>query len=377
MSTPAWLERGRIPSLDGVRAVAISLVMLSHWKFPFSDRAVPHAVAWRSGHLGVQLFFVLSGFLITTLMLREVARTGRLSLRQFYLRRVLRIVPAYLAYLAALAVLQACGQAALSAGDWLTVATYTANFRPVPASSHLWTLSVEEHFYLVWPLLVAALPLSRCRAAAVFGVGAALAVRWLLLLAFPGDDLPARRWTFARVDDFAAGALLAFLAREPAWAGRLDRLVGSNGRLALVLAAFLGSQLVCSPAFAGRLLGPAPAALLVSLGNDVAAFAVVVFLWAAVARPDSAAGRVLNHRAAVGLGVLSYSLYLWQQLFFMSPSPVIHSFPLNFLGSFLAAGLSYRLVERPFLALKDRLGAAGPAKAPPAPAGARPVLPAA
>ena len=96
---PHWLTRGRIPCLDGLRGVAILLVIFSHLHFPASAGPLPKHVQARAGYLGVQVFFVLSGFLITTLMLREVGRTGRLSLRGFYLRRVLRIVPAYLGFI--------------------------------------------------------------------------------------------------------------------------------------------------------------------------------------------------------------------------------------------------------------------------------------
>src|SRR5262249_49079826 len=106
---PRWLTAGRIPSLDGLRALAIILVVISHFRLPIDDLVAFRAVKGRSAFLGVQLFFILSGFLITTLMLREIRSTGRLDLRMFYLRRVLRIVPAYAAYLLALVGLQLAG----------------------------------------------------------------------------------------------------------------------------------------------------------------------------------------------------------------------------------------------------------------------------
>src|SRR6516225_5864464 len=102
---PAWLLGGRIPSLDGVRAIAILLVLYSHAAIPGHSPFILAAIKGRCGFLGVQLFFVLSGFLITALMLREREGTGRVSRKGFYLRRALRIMLAYAAYLALVAIL--------------------------------------------------------------------------------------------------------------------------------------------------------------------------------------------------------------------------------------------------------------------------------
>ena len=186
---PAWLAGGRIPSLDGLHALAILLVIFAHSNFP-GDHLLPlRMLRGRSGFLGVQIFFVLSGFLITTLMLREVRRTGRLHLGHFYLRRALRIVPVYVSYLALVGVLQFFRADHLSGFHWLARATYTVNFLPgsMPGPiSHFWSLCVEEHFYLLWPLLMAALPLSSCRRAVPVCLAAVFGLRWFLLAAWPG-----------------------------------------------------------------------------------------------------------------------------------------------------------------------------------------------
>lgn len=115
---PPWIDGGRIPCLDGLRALAILLVLFSHLEFPGSGWPPLRPLHGRCGFLGVQIFFVLSGFLITTLMLREVRRTGRLSLRGFYWRRLLRIVPVYVVFLAVLGVLQACERPGLDGRTW-------------------------------------------------------------------------------------------------------------------------------------------------------------------------------------------------------------------------------------------------------------------
>jgi peptidoglycan/LPS O-acetylase OafA/YrhL len=367
-----WLEEGRIPCLDGMRALAILLVLYCHAEAPWGDHPVVHAVKSRCGFLGVQLFFVLSGFLITTLMQREVARTGRLSLRGFYWRRFLRIVPAYLAFLAALGVLQALGQAPIHVGDWLSLATYSVNFRPPPLPwqiSHVWSLSVEEHFYLLWPPIVAAWPPLRCQKALVGCIAACLGLRWLLLLALPAWAGGIDVWTFTRIDDVAVGCLLAFLARDPAARIRLSGLVADRRRLILLVAAFLAAQLLGSRAIGGELLPSAPLCLVIGAANLVNALCIAALMWAILIRPDGACGKALSHPVAVWVGVLSYSLYLWHPLFCGHAPDMLRGFPQNYVCMFLAAGLSYALVERPFLYLGARAAFRGAGRRSPQPGG--------
>jgi peptidoglycan/LPS O-acetylase OafA/YrhL len=361
---PAWLAGGRIPSLDGLRALAILLVLFSHAHFPLDGWMPVAAVKGRGGFLGVQLFFVLSGFLITTLMLREIDRTGRLSLRAFYLRRALRILPAYVCYLAVLALLQWGGALRLRGLDWLAAATYTVNFLPsYPESiSHVWSLSVEEHFYLLWPPLVAACTAVTCRRLAVGCMAVALAARWGFLLFSPGRNA-IDLWTFTRLDDIAAGCLLAYLARDPGWRGRLDAAVATPARLAALLMVFLAAQLCFSRVVGARLFAPTPLALALGLANDVNVLTIALLMWAALRRPGGSCGRLLNHPAAALVGAMSYSLYLWHALFF-TPSSPLSWFPANLVGTFAAAAVSYYLIERPFLAIKDRVGAAPPPRLP-------------
>ncbi len=251
-ASPTWLEGGRIPCLDGLRALAILLVIYAHGHFP-GDHLLPlRTLKGRCGFLGVQIFFVLSGFLITTLMLREVRRTGRLHLGRFYLRRALRIVPAYAAYLVLLAILDAGGAVPLDNHQWLAAGTYTVNFLPALPyhMSHLWSLCVEEHFYLLWPLMIAVLPLDWCRRAVPACLAAAFALRWALLLISP--SAPIDLLTFTRIDDIAVGCGIAFLAHEPVWRCWMDRFVTSRRRLVLLVLVFALAQ-VCFSRSARRL----------------------------------------------------------------------------------------------------------------------------
>jgi peptidoglycan/LPS O-acetylase OafA/YrhL len=372
--SPAWLDQGHIPSLDGIRCLAVLMVIYAHAHLPLDRIAALNPLKGRCGFLGVQIFFVLSGFLITTLMLREIQRTGRLSLRQFYLRRVLRIVPAYLAYLAVLAVLGMCGQTNLGGRHWLALGTYTVNFLPssLPEPiAHIWSLSVEEHFYLLWPLVMATGTLARSRKAVLACMVCTLGLRWLVLFTFPEKNCPVDLWTITRIDDIAVGCLLAFLARDPIWRRHLDALTARNTSLGLLLVFFVTSQLCFSRVIGARLFAPAVLKLLIGIANNVNTLTIALLMWAVLSRPHSAVAKVLNRPLPRFLGVISYSLYLWHPLFCEGGSGLLREFPQNLVLIFLAAYLSYTFIERPFLAIKKGLAAPAPLRK------ARPALPAA
>jgi peptidoglycan/LPS O-acetylase OafA/YrhL len=147
----------RIPSLDGLRAISILAVMLGHAQGTrgFPDNPVLHLFG-DTGNLGVRVFFVISGFLITSLLLAEQERNGRISLRVFYLRRALRICPACYVYIIVIGVLGAVGAVEVRKGDLVFAATYTNNFVADRSwvLGHLWSLAVEEQFYLLWPAML-------------------------------------------------------------------------------------------------------------------------------------------------------------------------------------------------------------------------------
>ena len=144
----------KLASLDGLRAVSIVLVVMEHLHrtngFPqggFDNFAGDY------GRLGVTIFFVISGFLITTLLLREEDKAGRVSLWRFYARRALRIIPAFLMFMFAIVAAERLGWVQLNPGDLTASFTYTVNYKPDRSwdIGHLWSLSVEEQFYLLWP----------------------------------------------------------------------------------------------------------------------------------------------------------------------------------------------------------------------------------
>src|SRR5665213_2363630 len=153
-------DRHRLPGLDGLRALSILLVILLH---TIQRRSVTHAVpfvayVFSNGGMGVLIFFVISGYLITTLLLREREKTGSISLKRFYIRRAFRIFPPLYTYIAFIAVLGAASRlAGVNAREIITGLTLTRNYAHgvyLWAFEHFWSLCIEEQFYLLWPGLV-------------------------------------------------------------------------------------------------------------------------------------------------------------------------------------------------------------------------------
>jgi peptidoglycan/LPS O-acetylase OafA/YrhL len=335
----------RIPSLDGLRAVSVALVVFSHLAgnrgFPLPARLLDQL---DPGGLGVRVFFVISGFLISRILFDELAATGRVQLARFYVRRTLRIFPPYYAVLAALAVLMAVGIVQLPARDLLAAATYTANYFPERAwkVSHTWSLAVEEHVYLVWPALLACLGRGRgLVVAAVFAIAAPL-LRVAYGLFAPGLEIPVRSETIA--DAIAVGCLLAG-ARESlharAW---YRRLLGSRAVLALPLVIVAAHELQPWPL------------LELAVGYSVVNLGIALLIDRVVTHPHGPIGRVLNSRVMVGVGVMSYSIYLWQELVLdRYCTRAVCAFPLNLGVVVLAALGSYLVIERPSLTLRKWL----------------------
>lgn len=335
---------GRLQSLDGLRAISILLVLFGHLN---GTRHFPPYRSWFGdlAHLGVVVFFVISGFLITNLLRLEEARRGRVSLRLFYARRALRIFPASLAYLAVVAVLGVLGTIRLHPGDMLHAVTYTVNYFPSRSwyVGHLWSLSVEEQFYLLWPFaFVLSSPAARPRiAAAVVLLGpVARAAAALLLRGSPYRDMEM----FPMVADcLAAGCLLAclreWLERQP-WYLALFR---PRWSLLLLAVVFLINRYTVYSIVGVPGIGLINVLLAILIHRSA-------YLW------NDRLGVILNCRPLAFCGLLSYSLYLWQQLFLNRASTAWpQMFPWNILFSAAAALLSYFLLERPLLQLRHRL----------------------
>jgi peptidoglycan/LPS O-acetylase OafA/YrhL len=320
--------QARIPSLDGARTLSIALVIASHVL-----AGVPIPVVWRVdyGNLGVRVFFVISGFLITDLLIREYQRKGRISLTDFYLRRFLRLMPAYWCYIGAVAVLIPTGWVMAKWSDLWAPLLYLANYwKPTGVLGHTWSLSVEEQFYLVWPGLIVLLGLTRVRFAALLLIVLAPVFR---VLTDAGHWPTPWKFAFECVADaLATGCLLALL-RESLWATPAYRKLVSSGHLSLVL-----------PAGALILLAIQPPHWVADVvGLPLLNFGVAIVLDRYMRFPETPVGRLLNCRPMVWLGLLSYSIYLWQQLWVMTGWPA----PISLGGTLACAAASYYWLEQP------------------------------
>ena len=337
-----------IPSLDGLRAVSVGMVIAAHLsgvvaqKIPFIPLWL--YVAW--GSLGVQTFFVISGFLITLILLKELNATGTISLGRFYFRRALRIFPAFYAYLAAGLALTLAGVFAGELRAFLVAGTYTTNYLGLnsPLLEHTWSLSLEEQFYLLWP---AALILLGTRK------GIKLAT-WLILLSplsrivtyylAPHHRALVGAMLHSGLDSIMFGCLLALLWHNSRFNEFVQPLI--RGRVASLSGLFV---LVLSPVLQAHFRG----SYSLVVGLTLNAICLSQILLYVVRVPDSVLGWVLNTRVLRHLGLISYSLYLWQEMFAGENS--VRFFPWSLPAILACAELSYWLVERPSLLLRERL----------------------
>jgi peptidoglycan/LPS O-acetylase OafA/YrhL len=314
----------RIPSLDGLRAISITLVVVGHVAY---SGLAPRVIA-PYANVGVRIFFVISGYLITTILLGEHARTGTISLRDFYIRRAYRIFPAALCFILAVVVVY---WRTLRWFDIGAALLYLVNFdfvRPW-VIGHLWSLSVEEQFYFLWPSVLKKWHRHRVAilCAVILGAPIARTGFWFFKVA---DGAYGNLLTVG--DNLAVGCLLAmFCTRLP----RIRWKVAALMLLAIVLIPLYDADTRWRTIFMLFVLSP------------LLHFSIAGILAHVVQHPY----RVLNLAPVVWLGNISYSLYLWQQPFLNPASPSRY-------GVFWAVGLacaSYYLVEKPMLRVRDRV----------------------
>jgi peptidoglycan/LPS O-acetylase OafA/YrhL len=349
----SWVRRGRVPSLDGYRGIGTLFIIFAHStntaRIPIPvPEQLYQWVPW--GMIAVHHFFVLSGFLITLLLLREWNTHGRISLGAFYRRRILRLMPPYAAYLIVMALLQFAGVLIISRTGWLGALTYSINFHHCREVGwelgHFWTLSVEEHFYFVWPVILALLGLTWGRWAL------AVCLLFAPLMRYVSSVYWSNYWnvdfcTFSYVDMIAFGAGLAFLCQSERFHRLTARLQPISGWLLICAGVgLIGSAWLAQQSWHYDLL----------VHHTVTGFLCATMIYLSAGFSNKWVRRVLDWRPFVSIGVVSYSLYIWQQLFTgQSGLPLwCSTWPVNIFFIATAGMLSYFLIERPFLRIKDR-----------------------
>jgi peptidoglycan/LPS O-acetylase OafA/YrhL len=352
---------GYIPTLDGWRAIAILLVLVAHGRFRLVGPDSGHPDEWWNNLLshavvGVPIFFGISGLLICSRLLDESRLTGSISLRGFYTRRFFRILPPYLLAIAAIVAMAHFSAVDIPTGDVASSLFFYRNYWPTSAASgwytiHFWSLAVEEHFYLILPGLL--ILCGRRSLATILWLAAGVAI-WRAIQAHTSILPPGVRFltyrTDIRIDGLLLGAAAAFVLVSPTWIPRFRRFL---------TAPFV---LICLLVIAGGLWRN------VDSIDTVVALLVPLVLLGTVLRPTEMLGRILEWGPLRWIGRISYSLYLWQQLFFapvrvpleVRQLPHIlpewtQTIPWNLACLFACATASYYVLERPLTRLGRRL----------------------
>ncbi len=340
-------SRKHLPALDGIRALAVFVVILYH----------SGAVTGVPGDLGVSAFFVLSGFLITWLLIKELERTGTISLHDFYTRRTLRIFPAYYAFV----ILSLAADALLhhfwSWGVITAAFTYTVNYynaflgHPTTSVAHAWSLAVEEQFYVIWPILLLTLwKKGRGHATKVLGLIVLGVLAWRSIL-YAGFHVQSS-WVYdafdARCDALGIGCLMALLGSKSSYQS-FEAAVSRYAWLPVVTLVLVWLSRI------------APSSIYhYTLGMTIEATLLAVFLIQMLRLSESPLWSWLNHPVTRWLGAISYPCYLWHGwgldigAHLTKHGPIWLQFIAGYAVTIGLASGSFYVIEKPFLALKKR-----------------------
>lgn len=357
------LHNSYLPSLNGIRAIAVIMVMGYHY------------LGWPTGRLGVNIFFALSGFLITWLLLKETKSTSNIDLKLFYLRRSLRIFPAYYCFLIiALTIEYFQGSQNLSqyiAPAFLYYFNYYAGItgNEQHALSHIWSLSVEEQFYILWPFLLLYFTILKKGYIFKFIIFTLLLIVIWRSIAFGVLEFTEKymyRAFDTRFDSLLVGCLFALLTNEKKGYEFIDRYIAKPIPLLLACILLAGSMYLTH---ISALYGYA-------LGFTVDGFLISVIIICCIKYSQNFYIRWLELKTLVYLGMISYPMYLYHELAAGVANKgweIVGNWlgftPYNLLivlcstiGTIILASLSFYFVEKPFLKLKDKISWTKPHK---------------
>ncbi len=338
----------RIPSLDGCRAISICLVILSHLcNTPSFQAFNPYArMMYHFGPFGVKVFFVISGFLITTLLLSEERKNGRISIKMFYIRRAFRIWPVAYAFILVVALLAWRNWITIPPHNLLYAATFTMNHVQEGSwfTGHFWSLAIEEQFYIVWPLVFLFTARRGRLVSCCLIMFLAPLLRSLSFVYEPGIFAAMQESLLFKGDAIAVGCLLALFSHELEVSRMVHRIIHLRWFFVVpVISVIMYITLKPFPVFYW------------AVGESIALVCIAATIWRVIHVRD-AAFWLLNTKPLVTIGVLSYSLYIWQQLFLNPTSDtVFNRLPLNLLLVSCVAAFSYYFIESPFLRLRPIL----------------------
>ena len=348
-----------IPSLDGLRAISILFVLLGHLQLKsFHNYRIPIPIPLLfDGGFGVIVFFVISGFLITKLLLQEESLGRGVSFKNFYIRRTFRIFPAFYFLLFVYFVLQLFSVLYFTTSSWISSIFYLKDITGWNdwESAHFWSLGIEEHFYLAWPLVFVFSKKYRVHFAIVSILVCIFCRLNVSLKIIPFNLLSQGYSIFQKGDALMVGCLFALF--ETRLTNRLMPFIRLSIApfILIFLIAFFSAELIPDLNrdhhwHIGRIIEA------LNIGSSSGTFTSILVGILILSSINSKAGwfRFLNLGPVRFVGKLSYSIYLWQQLFFSEKMMPLSKFPINLVFIFLAACFSYFIVEKPFLRLKAR-----------------------
>lgn len=341
---PEIFQLKYLPGLDGLRAISIIFVLLGHalignqW------------VNYLPGGIGVDIFFVISGFLITTLLLKEKIKNGKVSLKKFYVRRILRIFPVAYLYLFCLVILNYIFVLHTTLQMYLVAGFYLANFPIQPGlnwqTSHFWSLAVEEQFYLIFPFIL------------IKSTNKYLLLVLIILIALPFIVIVGP----LSMEAFSPNLLGKFILSFTYLLGKGTSSILIGSITSILIFKKIIKVNSKQPYFLSLIVFAIAIGLHVP--NVLNWNALIYFFPALISyvivlnlQTNNFFSLILNNRIFVKVGILSYSIYIWQQLFtFNQPWKEYLNFPcsilLNFAILFLVSYVSYTFFERKFLNLK-------------------------
>lgn len=353
----------RIKSLDGLRAIAVIMVLLGHGKPSFPEFIQNSSVFWFvfSSHTGVMIFFVISGYLITKLLLNERDRNGEISLKNFYIRRVCRIFPVFYLYISTIIILKYTIYPDIFS-DWKNVlfcSLFLWNYKNLFYRSavvdtnggwfmgHYWSLAMEEQFYLLFPIIFKKIRNIVTLEKILIAIILIMPVFRILTYSLSPDSRgQISMMLHTGGDSILIGCLGALLERSEKFMGFLKRAWENN-----ICILFSAIYLFLIDGYLHHKFGGMYS---LTIGYSMTNVIILFFMFWCI-HVSSPIHNFLNNRFISQIGILSYSLYIWQQLILTQQyHSVINKFPCNFILVFAIAFVSYYCVEKPILRLKSR-----------------------
>lgn len=344
-NTPEYAtkKQQRIKSLDGLRAISIIFVLFAHLNNSNGFISINKRYAGNIGALGVSVFFIISGYLITKLLIDEELRNKTINLQFFYIRRAIRLSPCLILYMLTIIILNITNTLHTDPNNWIYSVTYTMNYYPDRAweLGHLWSLSIEEQFYLLWPILFKLHHKNRLNILKA-SIVIAVICRLVITLFFAKSSIGQMEIFPANMDGIAMGCVLGIYQNDFHKNKLYLKLISSKFFLILTIPILIinlsGGYSITYIAFTTI------SNLLITISVD--RFSTI---------NNNTSFKILNNKYFSLVGKMSYSIYIWQQLFLNKKSLEIYNkFPLSLMLTLFTASISYNFIEKNFLKLNKK-----------------------